>query len=215
MRTYKIIFIDDEAEIIDTIMKAVKNLLSLEQGYSIEYSILKEQEEIENLNNIAADIVLFDCAMGSAPLNFENYDEDMFGINLMKKFREKNERTKIIFYSGGFSLKGVRCYDFTNEEMLHFINDLHIYKMIPKQAEYILKAIVEAINELDAIIMSLEDLKEEYQSSGDFLVDDKLYPIDRMLEELKKGTRLGEEFRKNILKMVLTYMMKFGGDEEE
>jgi len=35
------------------------------------------------------------------------------------------------------------------------------------------------------------------------------------LEELKKGTRLGEEFRKSILKMVLTYMMKFGGDEEE
>lgn len=99
--------------------------------------------------------------------------------------------------------------------MLQLINDLHIYKMIPKEAEYISEAIIEAINELDAIIMSLEDLKEEYQSSGDFLVNDTLYPIDRMLEELKKGTRLGEEFRKSILKMVLTYMMKFGGDEEE
>ena len=212
MRTYKIIFIDDEVEIINKIMSAVKNLLSLEQGYDIDFSVLKEQKEIENLNNIAADIVLFDCAMGAASLNFGDCDETRFGVDLMKKFRENNERTKIIFYSGGFSLKGAQCYDFTNEEMLQLINDLHIYKMIPKEAEYISEAIIEAINELDAIIMSLEDLKEEYQSSGDFLVNDTLYP---MLEELKKGTRLGEEFRKSILKMVLTYMMKFGGDEEE
>lgn len=215
MRTYKIIFIDDEVEIINKIMSAVKNLLSLEQGYDIDFSVLKEQKEIENLNNIAADIVLFDCAMGASSLNFGDCDETRFGVDLMKKFRENNERTKIIFYSGGFSLKGAQCYVFTNEEMLQLINDLHIYKMIPKEAEYISEAIIEAINELDAIIMSLEDLKEEYQSSGDFLVNDTLYPIDRMLEELKKGTRLGEEFRKSILKMVLTYMMKFGGDEEE
>lgn len=66
MRTYKIIFIDDEVEIINKIMSAVKNLLSLEQGYDIDFSVLKEQKEIENLNNIAADIVLFDCAMGAA-----------------------------------------------------------------------------------------------------------------------------------------------------
>ena len=49
MRTYKIIFIDDEVEIINKIMSAVKNLLSLEQGYDIDFSVLKEQKEIENL----------------------------------------------------------------------------------------------------------------------------------------------------------------------
>ena len=83
--------------------------------------------------------------------------------------------------------------------------------MIPKKAKYIEAAIVEAINELDAVIMSLEDLREEYKSEGDFLVNDKLYPIDDLM---KMGTETGEEFRKSVLKMVLTYMMKFGGDEE-
>ena len=43
-------------------------------------------------------------------------------------------------------------------------NDFHIYKMIPKRAENIADAILEAINELDAIIVSLEDLKEEYNN---------------------------------------------------
>lgn len=31
---------------------------------------------------------------------------------------------------------------------------------------------------------------------------------------MKNGSKLGENFRKSVLKMVLTYMMKFGGDEE-
>ena len=111
-------------------------------------------------------------------------------------------------------MKGSQCYDFTNEEMLKLINELHIYKMIPKKAEFIEGAIMEAINEMDAIIMSLEDLREEYKSEGEFLVKGKLYPIDEMIRELKKGTKTGEAFRESVLKMVLTYMMKFGGDEE-
>lgn len=45
-------------------------------------------------------------------------------------------------------------------------------------------------------------------------MDNKLYPIGDLIEELKRGTIVGEDFRKSILKMVLTYMMKFGGDEE-
>ena len=214
MRKYKIVFVDDEEKIINGIMKAVGNLMSLKQGYEITYSILKTEEQIGNINNLAADIVLFDCALGGAPLNFGDSDETTFGIELMRRFRKNNERTKIIFYSGSFLLKGSQCYEFTNEEMLSIINELHVFKMIPKDVEYIENAIVEAINELDTIIMSLEDLKEEYNSEGDFLVDNRLYSIDDLIAELKKGSKLGEEFRKSVLKMVLTYMMKFGGDEE-
>ena len=214
MRKYKVLFVDDEEDIIIGIMNAVKNLLSLKHGYDISYSVLKNRKDIENMNEIAADIVLFDCALGAAALDFGNNDERTFGIELMRRFRKNNDRTKIIFYSGRFSMKGSQCYDFTHEEILSLINELHIYKMIPKRAENIADAILEAINELDAIIVSLEDLKEEYDSAGEFFVDNKLYPIGDLIEELKRGTIVGEDFRKSILKMVLTYMMKFGGDEE-
>lgn len=215
MRKYKILFIDDEKEILEKIIDAVQDLIKLKCGFSISYSILNNQVDIENMNNISADIVLFDCALGAAQLDFGNNDESFFGLELMRRFRENNERTKIIFYSGNFSLTGSICYHFTNEEMLQLINQLHIYKMIPKKVEYIRDAIIEALNELDAITMSLEDLKEEYNSEGEFLVDDQLISIDDLIKELKKGTSVGEEFRKSVLKVVLTYMMKFGGDEEE
>lgn len=214
MKKYRIVFIDDERDIIDEIMMAVNNLLSIKQGYEITYSVLKSKADIEGMNDIAADIVLFDCALGGAAIDFQRDDETTFGVELMRRFRENNERTKIIFYSGRFLLTGSQCYDFTNEEMLRLINELHIFKMIPKSAEHIENAIVEAINELDAIIVSLEDLREEYNSNGDFLVNDKLYSIGDMIAELKKGSKVGEDFRKSVLKMLLTYMMKFGGDEE-
>jgi TATA-box binding protein (TBP) (component of TFIID and TFIIIB) len=214
MKNYRVIFIDDERDVIEKIIEAVNDLLSFEQGYSIEYKILTDRVTIENMNNIAADIVLFDCALGGAALDFEGKDKTLFGVQLMKHFREKNKRTKIIFYSGQFSLTGSRCYDFTHVEMLQLINDLHIYKMGPKNVEYLTTSIREAILDLDAVIMSLEDLKEEYNSAGDFLIENDLYSIDKVIDELKNGSELGEKFRKSVIEMVLTYMMKFGGDED-
>lgn len=35
-----------------------------------------------------------------------------------------------------------------------------------------------------------------------------------MMEELRNDTGIGREFRKAVNKNVLTYMMKFGGDED-
>ena len=35
-----------------------------------------------------------------------------------------------------------------------------------------------------------------------------------MMEELRNDTKIGRKFRKSVNKMILTYMMKFGGDEE-
>lgn len=214
MRKYKIVIVDDEEKVIDAILQVVKNLLSLELGYDISYIILKDEEEIKNMNNIAADIVLFDCAMGAAKLDFGDKHESTFGIELMRKFRKNNERTKMIFYSANISSKGSVCYDFTHEEILCLVNELHVYKMIPKKAECIVEAIKEAITELDAVIISLEDLKEEYDSEGEFLVDNNLYSIGDLVGELKRGTSIGEKFRRSILENVITYMMKFGGDEE-
>lgn len=214
MREYKVVFIDDEERILSEIMNAANNLISLQKGYKVSYSVLKNQDDVNGMNNIPADVVLFDVALGAAAFDFGTMDESRFGVELMSRFREKNERTQIILYSGEIKLKGQQCYEFTNEEMLWLINDLHVFKIIPKKVEDICNAIIDALDGLDTIIMSLEDLKEEYQSKGEFLVDGKLYPIDKMIHELKIGSKIGDQFRGSVLKMILTYMMKFGGDEE-
>ena len=71
-----------------------------------------------------------------------------------------------------------------------------------------------SIHESDSLYESLKELKEEYHGTGEFVVDGNSYSIEQMLEELRNDTKIGREFRKSVNKMILTYMMKFGGDEE-
>ena len=71
-----------------------------------------------------------------------------------------------------------------------------------------------SIHESDSLYESLKEFKEEYHSTGEFVVDGNSYSIEQMLEELRNDTKIGREFRKSVNKMILTYMMKFGGDEE-
>lgn len=71
-----------------------------------------------------------------------------------------------------------------------------------------------SIHESDSLYESLKELKEEYHSTGEFVVDGNSYSIGQMMEELRNDTKIGRQFRKNVNKNILTYMMKFGGDEE-
>ena len=71
-----------------------------------------------------------------------------------------------------------------------------------------------SIHKSDSLYESLKELKEEYHSTSEFVVDGNSYSIEQMLEELRNDTKIGREFRKSVNKMILTYMMKFGGDEE-
>lgn len=68
--------------------------------------------------------------------------------------------------------------------------------------------------EPDVLLASIKELKEEYHSTGEFVVKGTTYSMEQMMEELRNDTGIGREFRKAVNKMVLTYMMKFGGDEE-
>lgn len=69
------------------------------------------------------------------------------------------------------------------------------------------------LHESDSLFESLKELKEEYHSTSEF-VDGNSYSIGQMMEELRNDTKIGRKFRKNVNKNILTYMMKFGGDEE-
>ena len=61
-----------------------------------------------------------------------------------------------------------------------------------------------SIHESDSLYESLKELKEDGNS----------YSIGQMMEELRNDTKIGRKFQKNVNKNILTYMMKFGGDEE-
>ena len=70
------------------------------------------------------------------------------------------------------------------------------------------------LHESDSLFESLKELKEEYHSTSEFVVDGNSYSIGQMMEELRNDTKIGRKFRKNVNKNILTYMMIFGVDEE-
>lgn len=212
MRDYTILFIDDEPEIIKPIAERAKTNLE-KQGINVCYQILSKASEIEKMNDMAADVLLFDCQFSGSDIISEGNNFSQFGFELIKRFRQKNKGTRIIFYSGGFTLDDSECYDFTEAEILQLINELHIFKMIPKDESIISNSIIDAITDLDSVIMSLEDMKKDYNDISYFVVEGKKYSIDALLNELKNGTETGESFRKNVNEMILAYLMKFTGEE--
>lgn len=61
---------------------------------------------------------------------------------------------------------------------------------------------------------SLVELKYEYFSTGNFVVNGREITLDQMVEEVRNKTAIGEKFTIEVYKNIVTYMMKFGGDEE-
>lgn len=68
--------------------------------------------------------------------------------------------------------------------------------------------------ETDSILKCLLQLKYEYNSTGNFIINGREIALDQMLEEVRNKTEIGEKFTMEVYKNVITYMMKFGGDEE-
>lgn len=64
------------------------------------------------------------------------------------------------------------------------------------------------------ILKCLLQLKYEYNSTGNFIINGREIALDQMLEEVRNKTEIGEDFTIEVFKNVITFMMKFGGDEE-
>lgn len=73
---------------------------------------------------------------------------------------------------------------------------------------------IAGTRETDPILKCLLQLKYEYNSTGDFIINGREIALNQMLEEVRNKTEIGEKFTMEVYKNVITYMMKFGGDEE-
>lgn len=57
-------------------------------------------------------------------------------------------------------------------------------------------------------------IKRAKNSTGNFIINGREIALDQMLEEVRNKTEIGEDFTIEVFKNVITFMMKFGGDEE-
>ncbi len=212
-KIFNIIIVDDKPETIEVVLQAVKSSLKIDYNYEINYKLLSKRTEVDQLNNYVCDIVMFDCALSGEDYNFQNMDESRYGFELIKKYREKNKRTKIIFYSGSFDFEDEGTFDLSVLDFIHIINELNVFAITNREVSRLVDTIKRAIDELDTILISLEDLICHYGEDGYFYVGDKKLSSDELLKELKLGTKLGEKFREEVYSTIISYFMKFGDEE--
>lgn len=211
-KIFRIVAIDDNPDTLDPVLHAVKQMLNLD-GVKIEYKILSKQSEVDSLKNYSCDIVMFDCALSGEDYNFQNYEESRFGFTLLKRYRKNNRRTKIIFYSGSFNFDGEGNFDLSALDFVQIINELKIFAITNREVPRLSKAIKSAIEELDTVLVSMEDLICNYGENGVFYIEGKSLSANQLLQELRLGTAVGEKFREEIYSTIISYFMKFGGEQ--
>lgn len=209
-KIFELIVVDDNPKTMDPVLKAVKKVLKIQYNYDINYTILSKSKEVEKLEETACDIVMFDCALMGEGYDFNNTTAARYGYELIKEYRKKNRRTKIIFYSGAFDFQNEGTFDLTVKDCIQIINDLNIFAITNREVRLLVDAIKRAIDELDTVLVSLEDLIFQYGENGTFYVDNKEITAENLLKELRMGTPTGEKFREEIYSTIISYFMKFG-----
>lgn len=209
-KEFQIVIVDDNPDTLDVVLTAVKKSLKINYNYNIKYTILSKRNEVDKLNNYICDIVMFDCALSGEDYNFENAAEARYGFELIKKYREKNKRTKVIFYSGSFDFQNEGTFDLSILDFVQIINELNIYAITNREVPRLVEVIKKAIDDLDTVLISLEDLIYQYGEDGIFYVAGEKLSSEELLNELKLGTATGEKFREEVYSTIISYFMKFG-----
>ena len=213
-KSFSIIAVDDKPETLEPVLYAVQQMLGLD-GISIHYSILSKQDEVDHLIERPCDIVMFDCALSGENYNFQGNEESRFGFTLLQQYREKNRRTKIIFYSGSFNFDGEGDFDLSAQDFVQIINDLNVFAICNREVPRLCKAIKSAIENLDTVLISLEDLIYHYGENGTFYINNTPVSAQELLTQLRLGSEIGDAFREEIYSTIISYFMKFGEEEKQ
>ncbi len=203
------ILVIDDLEDVESIFEVLKDELGY-AGYLVNFEFLHQAPDEKFNITKPYDILLFDCYFpGSNLIKFNDDKAKKAGLSLIEKFRGKNFRTKVIFYSSTFDIENGKT-PFDAKDFLSIINELNVFRMVDKKPEKIEEAIKDAINELDVIMTCMEDIYREYiDDDVTYELNGKEITIKDLLDQLKIGGPESEKFRKNVIESTLLYLMKF------
>ncbi|MET3938230.1 CheY-like chemotaxis protein [Paenibacillus sp. PvP094] len=207
MKKYEVLVIDDEAQIVEY-FEDINEMFNLnEENFTINFNYM------HNVNNFEIkkpyDIVMFDCNFNAG--RFDSSSRTRVGLNLIKKYRKNNKRTKIIFYSSSFNIEEQNNMPLNHRDYFEIINDLNVFKLIYKNNSIdTYNAIKDALTELDIIMTSLEKMKDEYSELDiSFELEGNAFSLEDLLHEIRMDTEFGRKFRKDIVDLITNYMSKF------
>lgn len=207
LKEYKILVIDD-LEDSEFIFDTLKEELEV-TGYNINFTYIHHVEADSFIINKPYDILMFDCFFPASNIQKFGQGTSKVGYTLIKKFRESNFRTKIIFYSSNFDIEAGRA-PFDTKEFLTIINELNVFRMVERNPYSLETAIKDAIKELDMIMVCLEDIYWDFSDEEiTYQVDGREVNIKELLRQLKVGGEDAEEFRKVVTESIIKFLLKF------
>lgn len=157
------------------------------------------------------DIIMFDCDFMQAKHDMFEGNPRTIGFELIKKFRQKNIRTKIIFYSSFFDLADLDQIPLSTKDFFEIINELNVFRLVNKNdATQIFNTILDALDELDIIMVTLEKMVYDYVGADmTYNVNGRTVSIQDLIRDFKMGGERSKSFEEKVLKMLISYMTKF------
>lgn len=210
-KSYDILVVDDEKDINHIFEVFVAEFK--EKKIEVNFEYLHELEKFDDVGK-PYDVILFDSEFRTSKQG-KPTEMKSEGFELIRRYRKKNKRTKVIFYSSTFDLKNQDQIPLAHKDYFEIINELNVFRMVYKnKAESIYIAIKEAIeaalDDLDVIMTSLEKMYFEYDGIDiDYEIEGDNIPLKQLMHEFKMGGEHAEKFREDIISMMLKYMSKF------
>ena len=207
-KEYKVLVIDDEQDVVE-IFSVLKKELEYD-AYYVEFDFLHSLDT-ENFDvSKPYDVIMFDCYFPASNIVQFGEKKDKMGFNLIKKFREKNYRTKVIFYSSSFNIEQGES-PFNTKEFFTIINELNVFRMVERNnTGALMDSIMQAIDDLDMVMISMEDIYREYiDDEVTFNTGEKEVTLKELIDQLKTGGNDADVFRRETIKNILHFMLKF------
>ncbi|MBW9150991.1 response regulator [Clostridium estertheticum] len=207
-KEYKVLVVDDEQDVVE-IFSVLKKELGYD-GFNVSFDFLNSLDSESFEVSKPYDVVMFDCNFPASNLVKFGEKKDKMGFSLIKKFREKNYRTKVIFYSSSFNIEQGES-PFNTKEFFTIINELNVFRMVERNnTKVLMDSIVQAINDLDMVMISMEDIYREYiDDKVTFNTGKKEITLKELIDQLKTGGNDAEEFRQETIKNILYFMLNF------
>lgn len=201
-KKYNVIVVDDHAEKAEKVFADVAKRVNEKAGYQIEPTVIPFEGATTRLLETNADIVL---------VNATSEPRSNPGMNVLNEYRKENKRTKVILYVYPHGQAFPLEFAFTSYDWQNFINELNVSAItVINDAASLARFIIKAIEDIDAVMVSLEDLILNFGDDGYFEIGEKQYSAQQLLQELRMGTQAGNAFRRKEQQLMIEYFMKFG-----
>ncbi|WP_242396702.1 hypothetical protein [Clostridium butyricum] len=205
---FKALVIDDEVQ-IKVLCETYKKKLRIDYDIDIEFEVINDECNYD-------DSKLYDILLVDYDLK-KGYSKNLMGDDIIRKFREKNSVSKIVFYSSSFIYDlEERTYQLplSHKDIFELINDYGVdYIAYKNNFEMMIDVIKKCCDKSDILSQLLLKLLEEYSKEEIEITYNNVHgneiEITSLRDDLLRDTYEGKNFRKQVIETILSTLLNY------